>query len=215
MKVEVRSLCKEIKRVPVLENVDMTLESGVVYGLQGKNGSGKTMLLRALAGLIRPTSGSVVVDGEQLGRDRSFPESVGLLIENPSFIDKYTGRKNLRLIAGVKSRIGDAEVDRALGRVGLDPSDRRHFKKYSLGMKQRLGIACAVMEHPDLILLDEPVNALDPTGVSCVERIIEEERSRGAIVVVACHDREELVLLADVVFTMAEGRIVDSEVVRK
>lgn len=211
MRVEVCSLCKDIRHVHVLDDINLVLESGCVYGVQGKNGSGKTMLLRALSGLIRPTSGCVRIDGETLGVDRSFPDSVGLLIENPAFIDKYTGKKNLELIAGIRGQIGSLEIDESLRRVGLDPCDRRRYRKYSLGMKQRLGVACAIMESPSLVLLDEPINALDPRGVDCVETIVREEKERGALVIIACHDKEELTTLADEIITMAEGRVISLE----
>lgn len=213
MYVEVDSYCKTIKGVPVLDNITYSFKRGRVYGLRGKNGSGKTMLLRALSGLIFPTSGSVTIDGKRLGKDISFPESVGLLIENPSFISKYTGVKNLELLASLTGTIGSAEVREALSRVGLDPDDKRHYRKYSLGMKQRLGIACAIMEKPKILLLDEPINALDPTGTEQVELILDDAKRSGAFVVVACHDNDELKLLADEILTLAEGRIISSEVV--
>lgn len=213
MYVEVKSYSKVVKGASVLNDVTCSFERGRVYGLQGKNGSGKTMLLRALSGLIFPTSGCVEIDGKRLGTDISFPESLGLLIESPAFIEKYTGLKNLELIASLKRVAGRKEVCEALHRIGLDASDKRHYRKYSLGMKQRLGIACAIMEKPDILLLDEPLNALDPSGVECVEKILDEEKQRGALVVVACHDADELRLLADEIFTLEGGRIVSSEVV--
>ncbi|AEB06497.1 ABC transporter related protein [Coriobacterium glomerans PW2] len=213
MYIEVDSYCKSIKGVTVLENISCGFERGRVYGLRGKNGSGKTMLLRALSGLIFPTSGCVRIGGKRLGKDMPFPESIGLLIENPSFLAKYTGAKNLELIAGLRGVIGREEIARAMRSVGLDPDDKRHYRKYSLGMKQRLGIACAIMEKPDILLLDEPINALDPTGVAQVEQVLARARERGAVAIVACHDMEELRLLADEILTLAEGRITDSEVV--
>ena len=210
MKVEVKGLEKVIKGATVLDGVDLSLEGGRVYGLRGKNGSGKTMLMRAIAGLIRPTSGEVLIDGRPLARGE-FPPSVGIMIENPAFVGKYTGFRNLKYLAGIRNAIGDEDIERALSAVGLDPSDRRTFKKYSLGMKQRLGIACTVMEDPDLLLLDEPINALDPAGVEMVQRLVEQHKRRGALVVVACHDAEELDDLADEIFLMAEGRVVGHE----
>lgn len=215
MYVEVKSYSKVIKGVPVLNDITCSFERGRVYGLQGKNGSGKTMLLRALSGLIFPTSGCVEVEGKQLGKDISFPESLGLLIETPAFIDKYTGLRNLELIASLKCVIGREEVCEALARIGLDSFDKRHYRKYSLGMKQRLGIACSIMEKPDILLLDEPLNALDPSGVERVEKILDEEKRRGALVVVACHDVDELRLLADEILTLEGGRIVSNEVVSR
>lgn len=210
MKLETKGLVKTIKGIAVLDGVDLAPEGGRVYGLRGKNGSGKTMLMRAMAGLIRPTSGEIDIDGRALNAGE-FPPSVGIMIENPAFVGKYTGMRNLQLLARIRNVIGDEEIERALCDVGLDPRDKRSFKKYSLGMKQRLGIACAVMERPALLLLDEPLNALDPTGVELVRTLVARERDRGALIVVACHDAEELDLLADEVFLMAEGRIVGHE----
>lgn len=211
MRVEVNSYTKKIKGATVLHNVSLVMESGLCYGLRGKNGSGKTMLLRAISGLIFPTSGYVSVDGKRVGSDIDFPDSLGILIETPSFPNRFTGFKNLQLLAMLKGTIGNKEIKETLVEVGLDPNDKRSFRKYSLGMRQRLGVAAAVMEKPDLILLDEPINALDPSGIECVERIIINAKNRNAIVVVACHDTEELHLLADEIFTMSEGQIIDHE----
>lgn len=211
MRVEISHYTKAIKGITVLDDVNLTLEPGTCYGLRGKNGSGKTMLMRAIAGLLFPTSGGVFVDGKKLGKDIDFPASVGLLIETPSFLPRYAGFKNLQLLAGLRRVAGGDDIAEALRRVGLDSDDKRPYRKYSLGMQQRLGIACAIMEHPDLILLDEPINALDPSGVARVETIVREEKERGAIVVVACHDAEELDLLADEIFVMAEGRLTSHE----
>lgn len=210
MKVEVRNLVKIIKGATVLDSIDLSLEGGNVYGLRGKNGSGKTMLMRAMAGLIRPTAGEVVIDGCPLAPG-AFPPSVGIMIENPAFVGKYTGFRNLKYLAGIRNQIGDGEIERVLDEVGLDSHDKRTFKKYSLGMKQRLGIACAVMESPDLLLLDEPINALDPTGVEMVRRLVARQKERGVLVVIACHDTEELDGLADEIYLMAEGRVVGHE----
>ena len=165
MHITISEYTKRIKSVNVLSNINLELESGKVYGFKGVNGSGKTMLMRAVCGLILPTYGKVVIDGKELGKDISFPPSVGLLLENPAFVNGYTGFKNLSMIAALKGKIGDIDIKNALKKVGLDPEDGRTFKKYSLGMKQKLGIACAIMENPELIILDEPTNALDEKGV--------------------------------------------------
>ena len=155
MKIEIRDLNKKIGKNQILDNISVTLISGKVYGLSGTNGSGKTMLMRALCGLIRPSSGEIRIDNQILGKDISFPPSVGALIEAPSFIPKYTGFKNLKILAAIKNKINNQDIRNTLIQVGLDPDDRRAYRKYSLGMKQRLGIACAVMENPNLILLDK------------------------------------------------------------
>ena len=184
------------------------LEGGKVYGLKGKNGSGKTMLMRAVCGLILPTGGSIAINGEQLGKQISFPRSVGILIENPSFIPGYTGLKNLSVLAAIQKRVGEDEIRETLEKIGLDPDDKRTYRKYSLGMKQRLGIAAAVMENPDIVILDEPINALDESGAKQVRTILKEQKERGAVCIIACHDFEELNFLSDEIIEIAEGRIV-------
>lgn len=166
----------------------MTLVSGNVYGFQGINGSGKTMLMRLICGLIYPTKGEIVIDGKRLGKEITFPQSVGLLLENPAFLDSYTGFENLEMLASIKNIITREEIHDAITSVGLDPLDKRKYKKFSLGMKQRLGIAAAIMEKPDILILDEPTNSLDSSGVSLVKTILAKERERGAIIILACHD---------------------------
>ena len=207
MLVEIRDYTKTIQGVTVLDKVNLTLESGKIYGVKGKNGSGKTMLLRALAGLIYPMVGSLLIDGKPLEKGH-FPPSVGVLIETPSFVPNRSGLSNLLEISEIKDLISDQTVARALQAVGLDPKDRRPFRKYSLGMRQRLGIACAIMERPSLLLLDEPVNALDPAGVEMACRLFADARRHGAIVVIACHDSEELKGLFDERIDLSDGRIV-------
>lgn len=208
MKIKITHLSKQIKKAVILDDVNMELESGRIYGLKGKNGSGKTMLMRAICGLITPTNGTVEIDGKILGKDISFPESIGVLIENPSFISNYTGMKNLQVLASIQKRIGDEEIRNTLELVGLDPDDKRTFKKYSLGMKQRLGIAEAIMERPDIVILDEPINALDEAGAAMIREILHNLRNEGKLIILACHDTEELNFLADEIYEIAEGKIV-------
>ena len=208
MKIKITHLSKQIKKAVILDDVNMELESGRIYGLKGKNGSGKTMLMRAICGLITPTNGTVEIDGKILGKDISFPESIGVLIENPSFISNYTGMKNLQVLASIQKRIGDEEIRNTLELVGLDPDDKRTFKKYSLGMKQRLGIAEAIMERPDIVILDEPINALDETGAAMIREILHNLRNEGKLIILACHYTEELNFLADEIYEIAEGKII-------
>ena len=205
MLIEINDVSKKIKGALILKHVTLQFKGGLVYGFQGPNGSGKTMLLRLVAGLILPTEGEVLIDGARLGRDVDFPPSVGLLIENPAFLPGYTGKRNLELLADLRGRVGDREICEAICGVGVDPEDKRKYRKYSLGMKQRLGVAAAIMEKPDLLLLDEPTNALDEKGVEMLCALIRRERDRGACVLVACHDREILDRLADEIYTVQEG----------
>lgn len=214
MKIKISNVTKTIKKVVILDNINMELESGKVYGLRGSNGSGKTMLMRAICGLIIPETGEIDIDGDILGKDISFPKSVGALIENPSFIGGYTGFKNLKLLASIQNKISDEGIRKAISAVGLHPDDKRTFKKYSLGMKQRLGIACAIMENPDIIILDEPVNALDENGIKLVRNILKEQKERGALIILACHDKEELRYLSDEIFEIYEGKITNQFVVK-
>lgn len=207
MKLEVVDYTKKIKGVTVLKHVDVKMEGGHIYGLRGKNGSGKTMFMRAVCGLMRPTEGKVLINEEELGKEMSFPPSVGVLIETPAFLDGYTGFQNLKMLADIQGKIGVEDVKRTLERVGLEPDDKRKYRKYSLGMKQRLGIACAVMEEPDLIILDEPINALDQKGVDLVKTLLLELKAKGKLIIVACHDNEELEYLADTIYHVEDGEI--------
>lgn len=181
MKIEIEHVSKKIKDALVLDDVCMTLESGNIYGFQGVNGSGKTMLMRAVSGLMYPTSGTISIDGKVLGKNMAFPEKIGMLIENPAFIDSYTGYDNLKMLASIN-------------------------RKYSLGMKQRLGIACAIMEEPKLLLLDEPFNALDKEGQEKLSEIIRDMRDKGSLILLSSHDKDELENLSDVIYLVDSGR---------
>lgn len=212
MQIEINNLSKIIRGIPVLEDINLVFKSGNIYGLRGKNGSGKTMLMRCLSGLILPTKGRILIGEKELGKDMAFPESIGVLIENPSFLPNYTGFKNLKLLASLKGRINDEKISDTLEKVGLNPEDTRKYKKYSLGMKQRLGIACAIMEDPEIIILDEPINALDENGVALVKKQLIELKKNGAIIIVACHDKEELEFLSDEIYELYDGRLLEGGV---
>ena len=204
--IVVNEVSKSIYGVPIINSVSMTLVSGNVYGFQGINGS---MLMRLICGLIYPTKGEIVIDGKRLGKEITFPQSVGLLLENPAFLDSYTGFENLEMLASIKNIITREEIHEAITSVGLDPLDKRKYKKFSLGMKQRLGIAAAIMEKPDILILDEPTNSLDSSGVSLVKTIIAKERERGAIIILACHDLPVLQDVSDEIFLLEQGKITE------
>lgn len=206
--IELKHVTKVIKKNTVLDDVSYSFENGKVYGLYGENGSGKTMLLRAMGGLIVPTRGEVISDGKVLHRDISFPENAGIVIEHMELLPRFTARENLRLLAKIRKTASEEEIDEALIRVGLDPALKKNVKKYSLGMKQRLNIAQAVFEKQNPILLDEPTNALDEEGVNLIYRIVEEEKRRGAVIVIATHHKEDLEKVCDQVIRISRGRIV-------
>ncbi len=206
--IETKNLSKTIKGTVILDDINLHLTAGTIYGLRGKNGCGKTMLMRCLCGLMIPTDGSVIIDGRELHKDITIPPSIGALIENPAFLPQYTGFKNLQILASLSGDISDEEIAKALTRVGLDPQDSRTYKKYSLGMKQKLGIANALMGEPDIIVLDEPINALDEDSVKVIKDELLKLSKSGKLIIIACHDREELEYLCDVIFEIKEGRIV-------
>lgn len=207
MNIKVVNATKYIHGSLILDNVSMELTSGKIYGLKGPNGSGKTMLMRLIGGLIRPTSGMVEINGEKLGAGKDFPASMGLLLENPAFLPNYTGLKNLELLCSINEKVDIGQIRHTIQDVGLDPDDKRKYRKYSLGMKQRLGIAAAIMEKPDLLLIDEPTNALDDKGIDQICSLIRRERDRGALVIMSCHDAEILEWMSDEMFTIYEGRV--------
>ena len=208
MHINIKNYTKKIGKEEVLKNINICLESGKIYGLKGKNGSGKTMLMRAISGLMSATEGEIDIDGKILGKDMSFPKSIGLLLESPSFLPQYSGIDNLKMIASIKGIVGEDEIKDVIRRVGLDPEDKKKYKKYSLGMKQKLGIACAVMENPQIIILDEPVNAVDEDGIKIIREILDDLKKKDKIIIIACHDKEELFFLSDTIIEIANGKIV-------
>ena len=203
--VEIKNYCKSSKSRPILNNVSYNFEYGKIYGIYGHNGSGKTMLLRAIAGLLVPDSGSVVIDGKVLHKDMSFPPSIGIVIENMNLLPQYNAFDNLKILGKIKKTATDEDIKTALERVGLK-SDLK-VKKFSLGMKQRLNIAQAVFEKQKIILLDEPTNALDNDGVQLIYKLLKEEKERGALVVITTHHKEDLEEVCDVVLKMTEGEL--------
>lgn len=207
--VEIKNLSKTIKKNTILSDINLNLYRGKVYGFCGINGSGKSMLFRAISGLIKPSNGEIVIDGKTLGKDISFPDSFGMLIENLGFLPNYTGFENLKYLADIKKIINDDEIKEVLNRVGLSPNDNRKYKKYSLGMKQRLGIAQAVMENPDLVILDEPTNALDDDGQEIVRNLILDLKKKGKVILLTNHDRAQMEEVADEIYTIKQGKIVE------
>lgn len=206
--IEIEHLGKKIHKNIVLEDISLSMDSGKIYGLQGINGSGKTMLMRAILGLIRPSEGIVSIDGKVIGKEIEFPKNVGFLLENPSFLNRYSGIDNLKMLASIKGELSEQQIMETISSVGLDPLDKKKYRKYSLGMKQRLGIAAAIMEEPDLLILDEPTNALDESGIELVKTILQRQKERGALIIISCHDITILKELSDEIIKLESGRIV-------
>lgn len=206
MKVEISHISKTLRGAKVLDDVSLTLEGGKIYGLVGENGSGKTMLMRTVCGLVRPDRGTVTFDGQ----DRKTAKPVlGVMIENTALYPDLTGMENLGLFASIL-RIADKNAQaEAMERVGLDPKDRRTYRKYSMGMKQRLLLAQAIMEKPQVLLLDEPTNAIDAEGVALTHEIMRQEADRGAVVLLASHISADIHDLCCKVYRMDRGRLED------
>ena len=202
----IENLSKTIKNNKILDNVNLTFESGHVYGLVGRNGSGKTMLLRAICGLIFPDSGKVIIDGKQLHKDISFPESCGIIIENTDLLPNFSAFDNLKMLSEIKNTANDNMIKSAIKSVGLDPDSKKKVKTFSLGMKQRLSIAQTLFEDPDILLLDEPTNALDEDGVNDVRRILLEQKKKNKLTIIASHNKEDISLLSDTVISVSNGR---------
>ena len=207
--IQLQNVTKRIKENTVLDNVSYTFKSDFVYGLYGQNGSGKTMLLRAISGLINLDSGSIFIDGEKLHDKIEFPPETGIVIENMELLPECSAKRNLQMLAKIKNIADEKDIIFSLERVGLDPDSDKKVKKFSLGMKQRLNIAQAIFENQKIILLDEPTNALDEEAVQLIYKIIREEKSRGATIIVATHHKEDLKEVCDVILKIAEGKIVE------
>lgn len=211
MSLIAEEVTKSIKGKRILQNVSLEMQTGLVYGFCGRNGSGKTMLFRALSGLMRIDSGRICWKGQELHKDFSVLPSLGIVLEHAGLYPNLTGLENLSYLAGLKGIIGKEEMCEALERVGLEPYDKRVYGKYSMGMKQRLAIAQAIMEHPEVIMLDEPTNGLDEAGVQEIRTLIGQERQRGALILLASHNKEDMNLLADHVYRVVDGRLTGEE----
>ncbi len=203
--VIVENVVKQFGEEQVLKNVSHAFEKGKVHGIVGNNGSGKTVMFKCICGFMQPTSGRVLVRGKEIGKDVDFPENIGIIIESPGFLAFKTGFRNLQILASLNERIGREEIIRTIERVGLDPAMKKPVGKYSLGMRQRLGIAQAIMEDPDLLILDEPFNGLDKHGVADIRKIILELKEQGKTILLASHNGEDIRLLCDTVCEMDAG----------
>lgn len=209
MEINISNVNKNIKGVEILRDVSLKMVGGKIYGIQGVNGSGKTMLMRAICGLIRTDNGEIKINDKIIGKDLEFPESVGVLIEKPGLIDNYTAMQNLKLLADIRKKTTDQELREFLIKLKLDPDDKRKVKKFSLGMRQKVGIAQAFIDNPDLLILDEPFNALDSEAVDILKTLLKEYINEDRIIILSCHSREILEEVCDEIFKMEEGKIVE------
>lgn len=203
--IRLKDVYKTMKGTQVLKGVNLTVEQGDIVGIRGINGSGKTMVLRAIAGLIR-VDGSVEIGGKKM-EPGECPKDIGVLVEMPGFLPEFTGKKNLQLLGMLQEGVTEEDIEEAMNAVGLDPKDRRHYKKYSLGMKERLGIAQAILKKPKLILLDEPTNGIDSDGIQILEELLWRLKEAGSTIVVTSHDRDFLDAVTSQCYEMKEGSL--------
>lgn len=207
--IKIENATKVIKGKTILDNINFTFEQGTVYGLYGRNGSGKTMLLRLIAGLIFPTKGRVLFDDKVLHKDISFPPSVGVIIENTSLLPQYDAFTNLKILSKIKNIASDEDIKNAIELVGLNPESKDKVKTYSLGMRQKLAIAQAIFECPELLLLDEPTNALDEKSIDNIRKLLIDIKETGKTIIIASHNKDDLRILADITINMEDGRLIE------
>lgn len=205
--ISVNALNLTIGKTQILKDINVEFEEGKIHGLIGRNGSGKTMLMKCICGFIKPTSGEITVDRKRVGKDIDFPKDMGIIIETPGFIPYYSGYKNLKLLAALNNKIDKEQVRDSMKKVGLDPDLKRHVKKYSLGMRQRLGLAQAIMENPKILVLDEPFNGLDKDGVKDMREYLLCYKEQGKTILICSHSAEDISVLCDTVHEMDKGQI--------
>lgn len=203
--IQIINVSLKIKKTEILKDINIEFEKGKIHGFIGRNGSGKTMLMKCICGFIKPTDGEIIVNEKHIGKDCDFPDSVGIIIETPGFITYYSGYRNLKLLADLNRKIDKEKIRNTMQMVGLDPDLKRHVKKYSLGMRQRLGLAQAIMENPDLLILDEPMNGLDKEGVSDMRKYLLNLKEQGKTILIASHSAEDIEILCDTVCEMDKG----------
>ncbi len=203
--IQVNHVNKQFKEIKVLKDINVSFEKGKIHGLIGRNGSGKTVLMKCICGFMKPTSGSITVDGKQVGKDVDIPQNLGAIIEAPGFLPGYSGFRNLKFLADIQKKADSAQIEEMMERVGLDPKSKKHVSKYSLGMRQRLGIAQAIMEDPDILILDEPMNGLDNHGVEDIRKLLFDLKEEGKTILIASHSAEDIAVLCDTVHEMDAG----------
>ena len=202
---QIKNVSKKFGDETVVRDVTLSLEPGKIYGIAGRNGSGKTVLFKMIIGFLKPTAGKIFVHGKEIGKDVDFAQDIGVIIETPGFLGGFSGFKNLEYLADIKKQIGKKEIRESMEFVGLDPDSRKKVKKYSLGMRQRLGIAQAIMERPQFLILDEPMNGLDREGAAQIRELFLKLKGQGTTILLASHHREDIDELCDVVYEMEDG----------
>lgn len=210
--IRISELTKYYGNDIVLNNVSLCMKPGFIYGLVGRNGSGKTLLMKHILGFVKPTSGTVCINEKILGKDIDMPDNVGAIIESPGFLDEYSAYRNLKLLSMINGKASDQTIIEMIKLVGLDPDSKKHVGKYSLGMRQRLGIAQALMDDPDILLLDEPFNGLDNEGVEEMRKVFLDQKKHGKLIILASHSKEDVQLLCDEIFYFDHGRIISHNV---
>lgn len=210
--IEIKNLTKRYGEAEVLSNINMKLESGKIYGLVGRNGSGKTMLMKHILGFVKATQGTILINGKAVGENDDMQENIGAIIENPGFLPEYSGFTNLKLLAMIQGKIKDEQIKDAIRLAGLDPESKKAVGKYSLGMRQRLGLAQALMENPDILLLDEPLSGLDNDGVQEMWKLFLKQKEDGKLIVLASHSKEDIGMLCDEIFRFDKGKMVGHEI---
>ena len=205
--ISVKDVGLTIKKDVILSDINVEFERGKIHGLIGRNGSGKTMLMKCICGFVRPTKGHVIFDGKRIGKDTDFPENAGIIIETPGFIPYYSGYRNLKILAGLNRKIGKEEIMETLELVGLKGAEKKPVRKYSLGMRQRLGLAQAIMEQPQILILDEPMNGLDNKGVEEMRQILLGLKEEGKTILLVSHNSEDIKVLCDTIHEMDHGEI--------
>lgn len=212
MKIEVKNLNKDFKGVSILNDINITFEDGKIYGLIGRNGSGKSVFLKILCGFYEATSGEVLYDGLDIKREKCFPPDTRALIEKPSFLPNLSGKENLELLAAIQNKIGNEEIEESLKKVNLYEDRDKKFSKYSLGMKQKLGIAQVIMENPKVMILDEPFNGLDKKSASQIRELLLKEAQKGKIIILATHIKEDVDKLCDIVYSIDGGYLEKADI---
>ncbi|MDI9243011.1 ABC transporter ATP-binding protein [Fusibacillus kribbianus] len=211
-KIEVCHVTKKFKEYKALDDVSLQFEEGKIHGIIGRNGSGKTVLFKCICGLIKVDKGDILVDGKRIGKELEFPTDTRVIIENPGFLPGYSGYQNLKFLADIQNKIKKKDIEAVMERVGLDPKSKKHVGKYSLGMRQRLGIAQVIMEEPSLLIMDEPMNGLDNQGVREMRDLFLQLKEQGKTILLASHNREDISVLCDTVVEIDHGRIVKGNI---